>query len=83
MLLVKGPSLRIAGVVETVTDPGNMSCAERFARAGDSLKSIDGALVDVQTLDAAARPELAAATVAYLKAGQNLVRMPRRSTAAS
>lgn len=74
VLLVKGSSLRIAGVVETVTDPGNMSFAESFARAGDSLKSIDGSLVDVQTLDAAARPELAAAAVAYLKAGQNLVR---------
>lgn len=71
---VKSTSIRLQGIIETRTSPGNISWAEAFRKADDAIKAADDALIAVQSLDASAKVDAVSSAVEYIKASQSLVR---------
>lgn len=71
--LVKGASGRTAAGVEPLADFQGAADAGLFRKADDAVAALAEAGAAVQRIDASARPAVAAAALAYLKAAQGLV----------
>lgn len=72
--LVKGASSRTAAGVEQLADFQVTADAALLKKADDAIAALDGTTAAVQRIDAPARPAVTAATQAYLKAAQGLVK---------
>lgn len=71
--LVKDASGRAAAGAEQLADFQGAADPGLFKQADDAALALDGAIAAIQRLDASARPAVAAAALAYLKAAQGLV----------
>lgn len=72
-VLVKGASSRAGTGAELLADFQGTAGPGLFTQAEDAALALDGTMAAVQRIDASARPQVAAASLAYLKAAQNLV----------
>jgi hypothetical protein len=73
-MLVKGASGPAATGVELLADFQGAADAALFSKADIASAALRDAMAAVQRIDASARPELAAASLAYLNAAQDLVK---------
>lgn len=72
-MLVKGASSRAGTGAELLADFQGTAGPGLFNAADEAALALDGAMAAVQRIDASARPQVAAASLAYLKAAQSLV----------
>lgn len=72
--LVKVASGRTAAGVEPLADFQGVADSVLFKKADDAVAALDDTSAAVQRIDASARPTVAAAALAYLKAARGLVK---------
>ncbi|MBB6563815.1 hypothetical protein HNP48_006541 [Acidovorax soli] len=71
---VQGASARAGRSVELLADFQAPAAAGLFPQADEAAAAVGSAAAALQRIDASARPELATASLNYLKAAQNLVK---------
>ncbi len=71
--LVQGASSRAGAGAELLADFQGATEPGLFNQADDAARALDGAIAAVQRIDTSARPQVAVASLAYLRAAQNLV----------
>lgn len=72
-LLVQGASSRAGAGAELLADFQGVAEPGLFNQADDAARALDGAIAAVQRIDTSARPQVGVASLAYLRAAQNLV----------
>ena len=73
-VLVKGASSRAGAGAELLADFQGTAGPGLFTQADAAALALDDTIAAVQRIDASARPQVATASLAYLKAAQNLVK---------
>ena len=73
-VLVQGASSRAGAGAELLADFQGVADPGLFNQADDAALALDGAIAAVQRMDTSARPQLAVASLAYLRAAQSLVK---------
>ena len=73
-VLLQGASGRAGAGAELLADFQGVADPGLFNKADDAALALDGAIAAVQRIDTLARPQLAVASLAYLRAAQNLVK---------
>ena len=71
--LVQGASSRAGAGAELLADFQGVAEPGLFNQADDAARALDGAIAAVQRIDTSARPQVGVASLAYLRAAQNLV----------
>ncbi len=73
-LLVKAASSRAGAGAESLADFQGPAAPGLFNNADDAALAVDGAIAAVQRIDTSAMPHVGIASLAYLRAAQNLVK---------
>lgn len=71
--LVQGASSRAGAGAELLADFQGVAEPGLFNQADDAARALDGAIAAVQRINTSARPQVGVASLAYLRAAQNLV----------